>query len=346
MDLRKTMEALCRECGPSGFEGKVAEKAKELIAPLCDEVWIDKSQNCIGVKRCGKKDAKKVALVAHLDEIGLISTGVEEGMLRFTKIGGVDPRMLPDREVTILTEPPLFGVVAALPPHVLKDEDKEKTIAIEDLRIDIGYPQEKAEKLVPPGTPISFRKDAFSLGDHLYCGTSLDDRSCFAACMRAMEMLEARKPDFDIYIMGSAVEETTSQGAIVGGFGLDPDLCIVVDVTHAETVDGGPTNRPCKLAGGPVISIGPNVQTHISDHLIKLAQDRRIPYQLSPGGGNTHTDAWPMQIARDGFDMALISLPMRYMHTPIEVIDLRDVEWLAELIAEAVVNPCEEVYQC
>ena len=116
MDLRETMKALCSECGPSGFETKVVEKARELIEPLCDETWIDKMGNLVGVKRCGKKNARKVLITAHLDEIGLMVTGIEDGFLRFTKIGGVDPRMLPDRELTILTEPPLFGVVAALPP--------------------------------------------------------------------------------------------------------------------------------------------------------------------------------------------------------------------------------------
>ena len=153
MDLRKTMKALCSECGPSGFETAVAVKAKELIEPLCDETWIDKMGNLVGVKRCGKKNARKVLITAHLDEIGLMVTGIEDGFLRFTKIGGVDPRMLPDRELTILTEPPLFGVVAALPPHVMSEADKEKTIPIEDLRIDIGYSQKAAEKLVPIGTP-------------------------------------------------------------------------------------------------------------------------------------------------------------------------------------------------
>lgn len=346
MDLRETMKTLCSECGPTGFESRVTAKAKELIAPLCDETWIDRSGNCIGVKRCGLENARKVLLVAHLDEIGLMSTGVEEGMLRFTTIGGVDPRMLPDRELTILTDPPIFGVVAALPPHVLSEEDKRNALKVSDLRIDIGYPQEEAEKLVPPGTPISFRKDNYSLGENLYCGTSLDDRSCFAACMLAMEMLQDRKLDCDVYIMGSTIEETNSMGAITGGYAIDPDYCIVIDVAHADTPDGGPVNMPCKLGKGPLIATGPNIQTHISDHVIKLAKEKRIPYQFEPRGGNTHTDAWPMQIAREGFNMTLISLPMRYMHTPIEVIDIRDVKWIAELLAECIANPCKEVYGC
>ena len=346
MDLRETMKALCSECGPSGFEGKVAAKALELIGPLCDETWIDKKGNVVGVKRCGKKNAKKVLITAHLDEIGLIVSGIEDGFLRFTKIGGVDPRMLPDRELTILTEPPLFGVIAALPPHVMSAEDKEKTIPIEDLRIDIGYSQKAAEKLVPIGTPISFRKDNYSLGKDFYCGTSLDDRSCFAACMLAMELLQGRDLDCDVYIMGATVEETDSTGALTGSYALDPDLCIVVDVCQAQTTDGGPANKDIQLGKGPSITRGANCQPHITAHVIAMAEKHRIPYQVSGSGGNTHTDAWPMQINSKGFDTQLISLPNRYMHTPIEVVDVRDIQWIGELIAACIAEPCKEVYTC
>nr|MCR4804026.1 M42 family peptidase [Clostridia bacterium] len=286
MDLRKTMKALCSECGPSGFEGKVAEKAVELIAPLCDETWIDKMGNAWGVKRCGKENAKKALLTAHLDEIGLIVTGHEDGFLRFAKIGGVDPRMLPDRELTILTDPPLFGVVAALPPHVMNAEDKEKTIPIEDLRIDIGYSQEKAQKLVPVGTPISFRKDNYSLGEDFYCGTSLDDRSCFAACMLAMELLQGRDLEYDVYILGATVEETSSAGALTGGFALDPDLVLVSDVCQAKTEDGGPANKDTCLGKGPSVCKGANCQPHLTEHILKLAEKHRIPYQIGASGGN------------------------------------------------------------
>ena len=302
MDLRETMKALCSECGPSGFEGPVAAKARQLIEPLCDETWIDKMGNVVGVRRCGKKNARKVLITAHLDEIGLIVTGHEDGFLRFGKIGGVDPRMLPDRELTILTDPPLFGVVAALPPHVMSAEDKEKTIPIEDLRIDIGCSQKTAQKLVPVGTPISFRKDNYSLGEHFYCGTSLDDRSCFAACMYAMELLQGRTLDCDVYIMGATVEETSSVGA--------------------------------------------NCQPHITEHVVAMAEKHRIPYQLSGTGGNTYTDAWPMQINSKGFNVQLLSLPNRYMHTPIEVVDVRDIEWLGELMAAVIAEPGKEAYAC
>ena len=138
MDLRETMKALCTECGPSGFEDKVVRKAIELIKPLCDETWIDKGGNAVGVKRCGKKDAKKVLMVAHLDEIGLVVTGIEDGLLRFSKIGGVDPRMLPGRELTVLTDPPIFGVITYLPPHIINKKNTSKTTPIKNFLLKIN----------------------------------------------------------------------------------------------------------------------------------------------------------------------------------------------------------------
>ena len=134
--------------GPSGFERAVAEQAVELMRPYVDEAAVDRFGNAIGVRLCGRPGAKKLLLDAHLDEIGLIVTGVEEGFLRFRTIGGVDPRMLPDRELTVMTQPPILGVVACLPPHVLQAEDMKKSIPIDDLRVDVGMSQEQAEAAI------------------------------------------------------------------------------------------------------------------------------------------------------------------------------------------------------
>ena len=151
--IREMLLELCSLPGPSGFERPVALKAAEFIRPYMDEVTIDRMGNLLGVRRCGIPGAKSILLDAHLDEIGLMVIGSEEGFLRFRTIGGVDPRMLPDREVTILTDPPLFGVVACLPPHVLQAGEADKSVPIPELFIDTGLTQEQVEQLVPAGTP-------------------------------------------------------------------------------------------------------------------------------------------------------------------------------------------------
>jgi len=198
LDIRDALNQLCAVGGPSGFEGSVGRVAAELLRPLMDEVCMDRLGNVIGVKRCGNPNAKRLVLDAHLDEIGLIVTGLEEGFLRFTSIGGVDPRILPGRELTVLTEPPMLGVVTCMPPHLLKAEDREKSIPMDELYIDIGLSQEQAEAAVPVGTPIVYRESCFPLGKNQVCGKAMDDRACFVSLLRAAELVEDTQLDVDL----------------------------------------------------------------------------------------------------------------------------------------------------
>lgn len=333
MDLSKTLQALSALTGPSGFEGPVAEAAVELMRPLMDQAQVDRFGNAVGVRLCGKPGAPKLLLDAHLDEIGLAVTGIEEGFLRFRSIGGVDPRMLPDREVTILTDPPMFGVVACLPPHVLRQEDMKAAIAMDQLYIDVGLDQAQAEAAVPIGTPISFRDGARPLGEGEICGKSLDDRSCFVTLLRAAELLKDKPLDVDLYLMGSTREEVAGYGgAQVGTYAIHPDYCVAVDVTHGKTPDG-PKDRTCELGGGPAIGVGPNMTRWMTQRMTAKAKERKIPYQLEVMAGNTGTNGWVMQIVREGIATSVISLPLKYMHSPVEVVALEDMEQVAALLA-------------
>ena len=145
MDIRASLAALSASSGPSGREQQTLERAMELLRPLVDEVSRDRFGNLIGVRRCGKENAKRVVLDAHLDEVGLVITGAKDGFLRFRSVGAIDPRMLPDREVTILSDPPRFGLVAVLPPHVQRAGDANKSVPMSDLYIDAGLTQEEGE---------------------------------------------------------------------------------------------------------------------------------------------------------------------------------------------------------
>lgn len=200
-----------------------------------DAVQIQKMGSVVGVRRCGKENAPRLVLDAHLDEIGFIITGHEDGFLRFASLGGVDPRMLPDREVTILTDPPMLGVVACLPPHVQSREDMDKSQPIQELFIDIGQSKENAKKLVPVGTPAVYHTSCVPLGEDLICGKSLDDRACFAILLDTVQRLAGEDLDVDVYVVGSTQEETHSTGAITAAYGIIPDLCVAVDVTHGDS---------------------------------------------------------------------------------------------------------------
>ncbi len=347
MDIQTALEQLCAAPGPSGFERRVSGVAMQLLRPLVDEVYTDRLGSVVGVKRCGKPGAKRLVLDAHLDEVGLVVTAIEEGFLHIRSIGGVDPRILPGRELTVLADQPLPGVVITLPPHVLKPEDRKKSLPISELLVDVGLSQEQAEARIPLGTPIAYRESCFALGDGQRCGKSMDDRACFVSLLRALELLRDKPLDVDIYVLGSVFEEVPgSAGARTGVYAIAPDWCVAVDVTHGATPDA-PKDKTLKMGGGPAIGIGPNMTRWMSDRMKDKAKELNIPYQLEVMGGHTGTNAWPIQICREGIPTALVSLPLKYMHTPLEVIDTGDLEALAQLLAAFVLGLGKEAkYPC
>lgn len=347
MDIKSALTELCEQTAPSGFELPAAQAAMRLLKPLVDEVSIDTLGNVIGFRRCGKPNAKTLLLDAHLDEVGLILTGIQDGFLRFRGLGGIDPRVLVDRELMILTEPPIFGVVSCLPPHVQKSGDSDKAESMDQLMIDIGMTQEQAVKTVPIGTPIVYRQASYPLGENEFCGKSLDDRSCFVTLLRAVELLSEKDLDVDLCILGSVCEEVGGRGARTGAFSVAPNWCVAVDVTFGQTPDLSSEQCPCKLHKGPAIGIGPVVPRWMSDRFIEKAKAEDIPFQTEIMSGSTGTNGDDFQTAREGIATAVLSLPLKYMHTPMEVIGLDDMEQTARLLAcfaenlgkEAVV-PC------
>lgn len=338
MDMTKMLTELCEQYAPSGFETPAAKTAARLLKPFVDEVSIDTLGNVIGLRRCGKPGAKKLLLDAHLDEVGLIVTGIEDGFLRFRSLGGIDPRVLVDRELMILTEPPIFGVVSCLPPHVLKAGESDHAETMDRLMIDIGMSQEQAEKTVKIGTPIVYRQACYPLGEKEFCGKSLDDRSCFVTLLRAAELLRDKELDVDLCILGSVCEEVGGRGALVGAFSEAPDWCVAVDVTFGRTPDLSAGECPCQVHKGPAIGIGPVVPHWMSERFVEKAKAADIPYQTEIMSGSTGTNGDEFQTAREGIATAVLSLPLKYMHTPMEVIGLDDLEQTAQLIAAFAEN--------
>ena len=329
--MEEILKALCGVGAPSGFERPAVLAARELLEPLVDEIWIDRLGSLVGVRRCGKPGAKKLLLDAHLDEVGLVVTGIKDGFLRF-KANGVDVRMLPDREVTILTQPPILGVVACLPPHVLSAEEREKAPEIKDLYVDTGLSQEEAERRIPVGTPMVYRTDFTVLGERQLCAKAMDDRACFAALLRTAELLRDQELDMDLYIVGSVCEETGGVGARVLAQGLSPDFCVAVDVTHGKTPDS-PKEGAFVMGSGPVVGIGPNMARWMVRRLLDEAEKLGLAVQKEVMEGSSGTNGWELQIANEGIATAVLSVPLKYMHTPVEVVEPGDIEATARLLA-------------
>lgn len=345
MNYEQILTRLCTLSGPSGFEREVTGAAAELLRPLTDQVYTTRLGSVVGVRRCGRENAPKLLLDAHLDEIGLIVTGHEEGFLRFSSLGGVDPRMLPDREVVLLTDPPICGVVACLPPHVQTAEDMDKALPIKDLCIDVGLSREEAERRIPIGTPATYRGGCMSLGEELLCGKALDDRAGFAVLLDVLEQLRGKELNVDLYVLGSTQEETHSTGAVTAAYEIAPDRCVAVDVTHGDSPDAS-KNETFPLGKGPVIGVGPNCAVSMSGYLKALAKQAEIPFQIEVMSGSSGTNAWPIQISREGVATAVVSIPERYMHTPVEVVSKRDLEDAAKLLAAFVERLGEEGEAC
>ena len=330
--MRQALERLCACTAPSGFEAPAAAAAAELLRTLVDEVSIDRMGSVLGVRRSKAPNAPKLLLDAHLDEIGLIVTGIEEGFLRFRSIGGVDPRMLPGRELTVLAPTPLRGLVACP-----SGGDGDKSVPIPELYVDVGLSQAEAEKAVPIGTPMVYRAGCFPLGEDQICGKAMDDRSCFVTLLRAAELLRDRELDVELWLLGSTREEISGAGAVTGTWSVAPDFCVAVDVTHGRTPDG-PADKTFELGGGPAIGVGPNMTRWMTERMLSKAREQGIPYQLEVMSGHTGTNGWEMQISREGVATSVLSLPLKYMHSPIEVLSLSDMEQVARLLAAFAEN--------
>ena len=335
MELKELTCRLSALAGPSGCESSVSEFVAEYVRPFADEVKIDVLGSLIAVSRCGKPGAKTMLLDAHMDEVGLVVTAVENGFLKFSAIGGIDARILPALEVRVLAKDgPLFGVIDTMPPHALKPSDSDKAIDIDNLYIDVGMTQEEAEKRIAPGTPVVFGGGCEEFGNGFLCGKSLDDRSCAAIQIKAFETLAGTEKNVDVVLLISTQEEVGGRGAMTGAWRSDPDFAIISDVTFDKTTDGGHVTT--EIGKGAAIGVGPNMNHAMTQELIRLAEDKEIPYQLEVLPGRSGTNAEEIQVTRCGVATALISLPLRYMHSPREVVCCEDMENVLRLITEYV----------
>lgn len=335
MDYAQLAVQLGSAGGPSGSEDAARELAAEYLRPFVDEIETDVMGNLIALRRCGKEGARRLLLCAHMDEIGFIVTGHEKGFLRFATIGGVDARMLPAAEVRVLASEPLYGVVGVMPVHAMTREEQDKPVPVDKLFLDVGLSQEQALERVPLGTPAVYGGGVQRLGAEMLCGKSMDDRSCVAIIVKVMEALQGAELDVDVCCLISTQEELGTRGAITGGYGTHPDYAIVLDVTHGETPDA-PKHKTFKLGGGAAIGVGPNFNRRLTDAIIDTAKDAGLDYQIEVIAGESGTDAWPIQVSREGVATALVSLPLKYMHSPVETLKISDAENIIELLAQFI----------
>lgn len=332
MKITDSIALLSNAHGTSGHEFDTAEEVKKLFAPYCDEIETDALGNVIAIKK-SKKSKGKVMIEAHMDEVGLIITDIDEnGFLYFSTVGGIDPAIMPAQEVIVHGKRDIYGVIGAKPPHILSAEERKQTIPKEKLYIDAGFDGEEMKKLVKVGDTATMRSKTLNLLGKSVSTKAQDDRTGVAVLAEVLSQLKKTELAFDLYTVVAVQEEVGLRGAGCAAYNVYPDLAIVIDVCHGTSPDAKENTFP--TGGGTVISKGPNIHPTLVEAVINVMKIKGIPYATDIDGGDTGTDAAAVQIANNGIPTVLFSLPLKYMHTPVETVDVADVTATADAIAE------------
>lgn len=334
METKVFLELLSNSKGVSGYEYPLQDTIISAFSKYLDNVSVDKLGNVIGFKKGTYKDNNvKIMIAAHMDEIGLMVKDIEDnGFIRFTNIGGIDPRTILGQEVIVHGVEDLFGVIGSKPPHLQEPSEHNKAIKMEDMIIDTGYPKEKVEELVNIGDPITIRRNVKNLLGNRIAGKALDDRAGVAALYECMKELNKIQHEADIYFVTTVQEEVSMAGALVSSYKINPDIGIAVDVGFGVTPEL-PISTTIELGKGPAITLGGNIHPNLRKKLVDIAKEYNIPSQVEVTPGPTGTDARAMQITRDGIPSLLLSIPLRYMHTSVELLDVEDVRNTGKLLA-------------
>lgn len=332
--MKRLIKKLSNMHAISGYEHCINEEIKKIMEPLCDEVYIDNTGSVIAVKRCGAQDAKKVMLEAHADEIGLMVKDIDErGFLTVVSVGGIDPRVLPCSEVIVHGKKDVPGVIGAKPPHLTDDGDKKATKLV-DMAVDTGFSASEVKKLISIGDSVTVDTACRELLQGQLSGKALDDRACLAALIGVLENLKDRKLNVDLYVVAATKEEVGGFGAMTAAYSIMPDIAIAVDVCHGITPDN--SHEAYEVGSGAIVTCGPNIHPKVFERLMDTAKNYKIKTQIEATGGNTGTDAWVIQTAREGIPTGLLSVPLKYMHTSVETLKVTDVKAVCSLLTHFV----------
>lgn len=338
--IENAIKELCATIGVAGHESSAAIKASELLKAYTNEVKIDALGNVIGIIKAFGDNANTILLDAHIDEIGMLVTAIcDKGFLRVANCGGIDRRLLSGQEVTVHTKNGDFlGVIGSKPPHLEKGDEAKKIPEMDEIFIDIGYTKDQAEKLVSLGDRVTIRsKFNKLLGDRVSV-KSLDDRAGVVAILYALELLKGKKLSKNIAVLFSAQEELGSNGAKVAAFSVAPTEAIVVDVSFGLTLDAK-ANECGKIGDGAMIAVGAMLPKAMSDKLVAVAKKHEISHQIEVlTGRSTGTNADAIITSKQGVTTGVLSIPLRYMHTPVELVKLSDVESVSQLIAKYIME--------
>ena len=341
IDILPFLKSLLSVSGLSGFEAPAAKIIEEKWRPLVDETSFSRVGSLHGLKRgSGKEPRPSIMIATHMDAIGLQVSKIRDGFLHVTHLGGIDIRVLPGAEVTVHASgsgEELPAVIAMPPARLLPEADGDGVIAMKHLLVDTGLTPRDVERKIRVGDLVSFANDPMELAGDVISGHTLDNRSSVAALTVCLEELQHKSHLWDVWAVATVQEETTYLGAYSSAFQIRPQLAIAVDVTHAK----GPNAsgwQTIQMGKGVGLCIGPNMHPFLHNKLREAAERTEIPWFLDVTPSHSGTDAYAMQVSAEGIPTALLEFPLRYMHTPVEMVAIKDIQRAGRLMAEFITS--------
>lgn len=335
-DSKEFLKRLVETPSPSGYEHDVQKLVRERINPWCDSVRTDVMGNVFGIRN--RQGAPRIMLAGHCDQIGFIVNHItEEGFLYFEPIGGVDPVVATSQRLSIMTGKGLIpGVIGRKAIHLMDEEDKKKVPKIHDLYIDIGATsKDDALERVAVGDAGIFLQPYIELANERAVAMAFDNKMGTWIVTETLRLLKDREFPACVIGVSTVQEEIGLRGATASAFSSEADVGIALDVAHGTDTPGIEKKRTgdFKVGAGPMIYRGANINPRVFELLLTAAEKEKIPYQVASAARGTGTDANPMQLSRGGMATGLLSVPLRYMHTPNELLSLVDLQNTARLLA-------------
>lgn len=330
------LKRLITVSGLSGYEGPVRDIVEEAWKPLTDELSLSRLGSLHALNRgSAREPRRRILLAAHMDAIGLMVTGVIGDFLRITEIGGLDARVLPGQPVTVHGREDLPGLIVQPPAHLLPEDARNGPVDLKYLLVDTGLRARELQRRVRTGDLVSFAQQPMEMQGGTLAGHSLDNRASIAALTHCLEQLQGRRHAWDVWSVATSQEEETLGGARTSAFELRPDLAVAIDVTHGKG-PGSPDHKTYPLGKGPALGWGPNVHPGVYKAFKELAERLEIPYNVEVMPRHSGTDAIAMQVTAEGIPSMVLSIPLRYMHTPVEVVAIKDITRTGYLLAEFI----------
>jgi putative aminopeptidase FrvX len=341
------LSSLISVSGLSGFEAPVARLIEEKWRPLVDEISTSRVGSLHGLKRgnaaldkaADKKPRPSIMIATHMDAIGMMVTKITDEFLHITNIGGIDVRVLPGAPVTVHADDgdELPAVIAMPSAKLLPESTRDGALEMKHLLVDTGLTPREVQRKVRVGNLVSFANEPMELAGDVLSGHTIDNRASVAALTVCLEELQSKSHLWDVWAVATVQEETSYLGAYSSAYAIRPQLAIAVDGTFAKG-PGANGWQTFPLGKGVGLCMGPNMHPFLHKKLKDLAERLEIPWFLDVTPDHSGTDAYPMQTTAEGIPTALVEFPIRYMHTPVESVSVKDIQRAGRLLAEFVAS--------